>query len=255
MFSPTIESRLAHRERPPRGHVMYQRWSRLLFAHWPVEPERIQRTLPHGLFADSFENRCYLGVVPFFMERIRPRFLPPVPGISWFLELNLRTYVHDAEGRAGVWFYSLDAGQSLAVALGRGLFHLPYFRADMTAAMEGGKLVYESGRRGTAAHAHDRVSYAPPVGPWLTAKPGSWEFFLLERYLLFAHERRRGRLVSGQVHHPPYPFAPVAIGSFDADFTPAFTAAGFGPPNGAPCSLLYSPGVNVRIFSTNSSDY
>ena len=105
---------------------MYQRWSHLLFLHWRWDPAAIQATLPDGLFVDTHENHAYLGVVPFWMDAVRPRFCPPVPGLSWFLELNLRTYVHAADGTPGVWFYSLDCNNPVAVHLARTLFSLPY---------------------------------------------------------------------------------------------------------------------------------
>ena len=80
---------------------------------------------------DRFGAKAFLGVVPFFMRNIRPRFLPAVPGISHFMEMNLRTYVHDRTGVPGVWFYSLDANQWLAVEIARRFFHLPYEHAAM----------------------------------------------------------------------------------------------------------------------------
>jgi hypothetical protein len=130
---PTLNQRLAHRDKPSAFPVMRQRWSRLLFLHWPMEPDVIQATLPPGLTVDTFDGRAWIGVVPFFMERIRPVFCPPVPGISWFLELNVRTYVHNEQGNSGVWFYSLDCNQPLAVEIARRLFHLPYQHAEMKA--------------------------------------------------------------------------------------------------------------------------
>jgi len=124
--APTASQRLAACERPSVQPVMFQQWRDLLFLHWEYPAEAIQATLPAGLFVDTFAGKAYLGVVPFFMQKIRPRFLPAVPGISDFMELNLRTYVHDRAGVPGVWFYSLDANQWLAVQVARNFFHLPY---------------------------------------------------------------------------------------------------------------------------------
>ncbi|MGE9270967.1 MAG: DUF2071 domain-containing protein, partial [Verrucomicrobiales bacterium] len=87
---------------------MSQRWSKLLFLHWRVDPAWIAHRLPPGLYVDTFEGEAWLGIVPFFMGRIRPTGLLPLPGISWFHELNVRTYVHDQRGIPGVWFLSLD---------------------------------------------------------------------------------------------------------------------------------------------------
>src|SRR5690606_19660805 len=105
----------------------------LLFAHWHVDPALVQATLPTGLYVDTYEGHAYLGIVPFAMERVRPARLPALPWFSSFLELNVRTYVHDADGRPGVWFYSLDCNQPLAVTYARWRYHLPYQHARMAA--------------------------------------------------------------------------------------------------------------------------
>ena len=107
---PSLSNRLALRERPAdRGPVMFQKWRELLFLHWEVDPGEIQRTLPSGLQVDTYADKAYVGIVPFYMCEVRPRFCPSLPGLSNFLEINLRTYVYDERGVAGVWFYSLDA--------------------------------------------------------------------------------------------------------------------------------------------------
>jgi uncharacterized protein YqjF (DUF2071 family) len=137
---PTLEDRLAVRDHPAPRPVGFQRWNDLLFLHWKIAPELVQVTLPPGLRVDVHEGAAYVGIVPFFMERIRPAWLPPLPWVSWFLELNVRTYVHDREGHPGVWFYSLDCNQPLAVALARRFFHLPYFNARMRARRRGGSV-------------------------------------------------------------------------------------------------------------------
>ncbi len=110
---------------------MRQRWTGLLFLHWPVEPALVAERLPAGLHVDTFEGNAWLGAVPFFMDRVRPVGTPPLPWLSWFMELNVRTYVHDDHGNAGVWFFSLDCNQPLAVEIARRSFHLPYQHAVM----------------------------------------------------------------------------------------------------------------------------
>lgn len=222
---------------------MSQRWSRLLFLHWQVDAELLRPTLPAGLHLDTFQGEAHLGVVPFFMERVRPRFLPTVPGLSWFLELNLRTYVHDEEGRPGVWFYSLDANQAVAVELARNLFHLPYQHARMSAEVAGEKVDYRSTRK-SPANSPEAVYNYQPAGPLQRAEPGTREFFLLERYLLFSVDGKE-RLKVGQVHHEPYPFQEATC---PAPSTLPFAWNDFPEPKEEPCSVLYSPGVDVEVF-------
>src|SRR5208282_4724920 len=126
--------RTPHRPRPlPSGPWrMTQRWNDLLFAHWPVATAAIGALLPEGLETDTFQGTAWLGVVPFWMDRIKVRGVPPIPGARSFPELNLRTYVRDQEtGSTGVYFFSLDASNLLAVMAGRMFYQLPYHWAEM----------------------------------------------------------------------------------------------------------------------------
>ena len=140
---------------------MFQQWREVLFLHWEYPVAAIQATLPEGLFVDTFDGKAYLGIVPFFMRNVRPRFLPIVPALSHFMELNLRTYVHDRAGVPGVWFYSLDANQWLAVEIARRFFHLPYEHAEMESRRtESGALRYQSKRLGGGAQSECVFEYA-----------------------------------------------------------------------------------------------
>src|SRR5581483_10089721 len=101
---------------PSAPWAMRQVWNELLFAHWPVEPAQLLPTLPPGLRLDGYNGQAWVGVVPFRLSGLRPRWLPPLPGLSTFPELNVRTYVRGPDGeKPGVWFYSLDAASPLAV--------------------------------------------------------------------------------------------------------------------------------------------
>ena len=99
--------------------------------HWRVPEEVLRPLIPQALRLDSFDGSAWLGVVPFRMESVRPRFLPAVPWLSSFPELNLRTYVTH-ENKPGLWFFSLDAHNPVAVRLARATFGLPYFVAKMS---------------------------------------------------------------------------------------------------------------------------
>ncbi|WP_033367404.1 YqjF family protein [Rubritalea marina] len=226
---------------------MRQDWAKLLFLHWEFDPQLIQSTLPDGLFVDRHDGRAYLGVVPFSMNKVRPRFSPCVPGISWFLELNLRTYVHDAQGRPGVWFYTLDCNQSLAVKLARTLFHLPYNHAKMSAETKDGEVIYQSQRRGDDTTQTFR--YPSRLSHTMTAEPGSLEFFLLERYRLFSD--KCGTIYSGQVHHPPYEYQELVAKQYS---TRLFPLCGFDAPTVAPVSALAAQTVSVDIFLLRRND-
>ena len=243
---PTSEKRRQARNRPTnRSHVMYQSWHDLLFLHWEIDAQVIQASLPEGLTVDTWEGKAYIGIVPFLMRNIRPRFFPAVPGISNFHEVNIRTYVYDKYGTPGVWFYSLDANQWLAVRLARSLFQLPYFDAEMShTKTETPQIDYYSKRKGTGASKVSTFNYI--VGESLgTAKPNSFEFFLAERYILFAH-RSNGQLYSGQVIHPPYPLYKAQIQTYS---TSLIELAGFKSPTRPPDHALFSTGVDVDIYA------
>lgn len=220
---------------------MHQRWEQLAFLHWRWNADEIQRTLPAGLFVDTFQGDAWLAIVPFYMRGIRPRFCPPVPGISNFLEMNVRTYVHDEQGRPGVWFYSLDCDQPLAVWTARTFFHLPYQHALMQAPISDGWIDYTCHRRGEASESRFRYQLACETHP---AEPGSLEFFLSERYLLFSQTPRGIRC--GQVHHAPYPLADVKLETWDLE---PLLQVGFADPKRPPDHLIGSPGVDVRVYS------
>ncbi len=244
---PTDEQREALRRPPEDSPVMFQTWRHLLFLHWTWDPAAIQATLPRGLFVDTFAGAAHLGVVPFWMDRVRPRFLPPVPGLSWFLELNLRTYVHTADGTPGVWFYSLDCNNPVAVTLARRLFSLPYVHARQSgarpaASSPGAEARFRSRRHG--ASLENRFAYgAAPGGEPAPAALGTLEYFLAERYLLFA-SRPDGTLFSGRVWHEPYALAPARVGEA---VTTLFEDNGFPAPGRPADHAMVSPGVKVRV--------
>ena len=223
---------------------MYHSWTNLLFLHWRFDPNVIQATLPGGLHVDPFEEQAWVAIVPFFMRNIRPTWFPAVPGVSDFQEINVRTYVFDDDGTPGVWFYSLDANSWPGVQWGRKLFGLPYHWARMKFSEEEttGAVTYQTQRRSMGPEFRSRFEYAP-AGPGVPAEPGSLEFFLAERYVLFAHHR--GRLYSGRVYHTPYPLAPANVSAWDDNL---IRLAGLPADGRSPDHMLFSRGVDVEVF-------
>jgi uncharacterized protein YqjF (DUF2071 family) len=182
---------------------MAQTWRDLLFAHWPLHPEALRQHLPAGLQLDTFDRQAWIGIVPFTITELRLRWLPPIPGLSSFPELNVRTYV-TAEGKPGVWFFSLDAGNAVAVAAARAWFHLPYFRARMQSQERNGWIQYRSERSQAGASPATFEGNYRPIGAVFNAQPASLEYFLTERYCLYSSDSQ-GHLYRGEIHHPPWP--------------------------------------------------
>jgi len=187
---------------------MRMRWRELLFAHWVVDASAVRRLIPAGLSLDLFEDRCYVGAVPFLMEGVTPRLVPPLPGLHAFPELNLRTYV-TLGGKPGVWFFSLDAGQKLAVRVARRLFHLPYFDARFEIAKTGSQVNYSSVRTHRAAPAAKFSATYHAVGPVYRSADGTLDAWLTERYCLYSTDAL-ARIYRGEIDHQPWPLQRAA---------------------------------------------
>jgi uncharacterized protein len=183
------------------------RWVDLAFLHWRVDPDMIRPLIPPDLTLETFDGAAWVGVVPFRMEDVRLRFTPAIPGTSAFPELNVRTYVRAGE-RFGVWFFSLDAANQLAVRGARLLYNLPYYDAAMAVHEEGEGFVYESRRVHTGAPPAEFVGHYATAGPVYQAEQGTLDYFLVERYCLFM-KSRRGELGYLDVHHLPWPLQPA----------------------------------------------
>lgn len=179
-----------------------QTWERLLFAHWRVPAERVRPHVPDELELEVRDGSAWVGVTPFRVSGLRLRGTLPLPVVSAFLELNVRTYVTYGR-RAGIWFFSLDAASGLAVAAARRSYRLPYQRARMRLARRDGWDEYSCAREG-AGRPHVFEGRYRPAGPVFHAEPGSLEHFLSERYCLYTLGED-GRLATADIHHPPWP--------------------------------------------------
>ena len=171
---------------------MKMRWHELLFMHWRVPVAALRPHVPATLEIETFDGSAWLGVVPFRMSGVRPRLVPPVPGLSAFPELNVRTYVvpKSTRDKPGVWFFSLDATSRLAVRGARWGFHLPYFDAHISCQVNGSTntptVHYSSRRTHKGAPPAELDMDYRPAGKAFQAEPGSLDYFLTERYCLYS---------------------------------------------------------------------
>jgi len=187
---------------PSGPWIMAQEWHDLLFAHWPVETELLRKLVPRELEIDRFKERSWIGVVPFRMAGVRLHGTPAIPGLSEFPELNVRTYVVKG-GKPGVWFFSLDATNRIAVAVARAWFHLPYFRSRMRCQNTEAGIEYAAQRRDRLGAGESLVGSYEPVGSPFHAARGTLEYFLAERYCLYA-QRGDGTTLRSEIHHAPW---------------------------------------------------
>jgi uncharacterized protein YqjF (DUF2071 family) len=187
---------------------MNQRWNDLLFAHWPVPASSISPLLPDDLEVDTFQGSAWLGVVPFWLDRVKLRGAPPLPGMGGFPDLQMRTYVREAHsGAAGVFSFWLDAGSLLAVAAARMLFHLPYHWSEMRLEQRSEReFAFFSRRRFTPRPVIFKARYRGlgPTRKLAENRPGTLEYFLMERNCLFANNRA-GQVIRASLHHASWP--------------------------------------------------
>ena len=188
---------------PDTPWVMTQIWHELLFAHRPIAPNILRELVPSILPLDTFDGQCWVGIVPFHMTYVRPRSIPPVTAVSSFVELNVRTYV-TLQGIPGVYFFSLDASNPIAVALARTLFHLPYFNAEMSSKRVGDSIYYSSIRTHKGMPSAEFQAIFRPIAPIAYAQDGSLERWLTERYCLYTDVPGKG-VYRGDIHHVPWP--------------------------------------------------
>ena len=197
----------AHRPWPlPGGSwIMGQSWEDLLFAHWRVDAEAVRRLVPPGLNVDEHDGSAWLGITPFVLTGFRLRGTLPLPVVSSFPEINVRTYV-TAEGKPGIWFFSLDTSSLVAVEAARRAYKLPYFHARIGVEQRRGRLEYSSTRRGgvrlftfSAAYRGEGEAFEP--------EPGTLEHFLSERYCLYASDE--SGLHRAEIHHPRWKIRPA----------------------------------------------
>jgi hypothetical protein len=217
---------------------MKQTWHDLLFAHWPLPQAAVRPLVPPQLKLDTFDGQCWVGVVPFHMSEIQRRELPPLPGLSRFPELNVRTYVSYG-GKPGVYFFSLDAANLPAVWAARTFFHLPYFHAAIKVEDREERIHYSSRRY--AGRAEFRGSYRPTSQVQL-ASPGTIDHWFTERYCLYTTHRKQ--VYRGEIHHQQWPLqaAEAEIGN-----NSVAAAAGISPPVTQPI-LHFARKLEVLIW-------
>ena len=189
---------------------MMQSWQNLLFIHFPIASEILRSLIPPQIELDTFAGQAWLGIVPFRATHTGPRWLPPPPFISSFPEINVRTYV-TWQGIPGVYFFSLDASNLLAVLGARLFFHLPYFKARMNIQQQQGMLHYQSLRQVTPWSPTGSAAYEGlyrPNGSVFFTQQGTLEYWLVERYCLYTVSKKN-RLYRVDIHHAPWPLQPA----------------------------------------------
>lgn len=191
----------------PKGDwVYYQEWNRLIFLHFEVDYEDLRALVPSTLELDDLNGKYYISVVPFTMEKIRPRHLPSVGFISDFEELNVRTYVK-VNGKSGVYFLNIEAGKTLSAKVAKGLSGLPYEKAMMK--REEGYYYSLNQDKSFFLKAEfeigEVVQKKTPLQLWLT-----------ERYCLYICDKEK--VFRYEIHHKEWRLREIAFDNLELDY-------------------------------------
>jgi uncharacterized protein YqjF (DUF2071 family) len=222
--------------------LLTQQWLDLCFVHWAVAPDVVAPLLPRGTVPDTYDGVTFVGLVAFRMHRVGWLRLPGVPYLGSFPETNVRLYSVDAHGRRGVVFRSMDASRLIPVVMGRAAFRLPYLWSRMRVHSAGDTVTYTSSRRWPGPRgAYSRITVR--TGGRIQ-EPTELEHFLTARWGM--HNAFFGRASYLPNHHPRWPLHRAELVVCEENLV---TSAGLPAPHDAPVSVLYSPGVPVRLGS------
>jgi uncharacterized protein len=221
---------------------MHQRWGKLLFLHWRVPVDELRPLVPAQLELDTWYGEAWVALTPFTMWNIRPALLPPLPVLSRSHELNARTYVI-RDGLPGVWFFSLEANNRLAVSAARAFFRLPYYRAEMELREEGATIHYRSHRTHPDAPPADFHAEWARGEPIPELEPGTRDHFLIERYALYTESD--GRLYRARIHHAPWPLCGATLHALE---TTVLEAAGIATPADPPLLHQQREPIDVAVW-------
>jgi uncharacterized protein len=166
-----------------------------------VPIEDVRKRVPDELKIEEHDGSAWVGIQFFRVRALRARGALPLPGISAFLQLNVRTYVRGPDGLPGVWFFSIDASSRLAALGVRRIYRVPAFHARMTLEQVGEWQEAECVRIGEPARVF--AAHYRSRGETFHAEPGSLEFFLTERYRIFAAD------AAAEMHHDRWLLSPA----------------------------------------------
>jgi uncharacterized protein len=196
-----IISNVSHRPFAlPVGHwKYYQEWNNALFFHWTIPFDILRKCVPENFNIDTFEGNCYVSLVAFTMQKIRPRYLPSISFISDFDEVNLRTYI-DNDNKKGVYFLNIEAEKKLSIFIAKSLSGLPYEKANIKRADK--RYTSTNSKKGfyldTEFEIEQQLEQKTKLDEWLT-----------ERYCLYLD--KDNELFRYDIHHKEWNIRKVEI--------------------------------------------
>lgn len=229
-----ILSDISHRPYPiPNGEwVYYQEWNRALFLHWVVPYELLIKCVPANLEIDTIEGKCYISVVAFTMEKIRPKYIPSIKYISDFDEINVRTYVKKGN-KGGVYFLNIEAGKSISAFIAKAISGLPYEKSSI--ARKSNSYISENLKKGFSL----KVNY--DIKQKLHNK-SDLDHWLTERYCLYLE--KENQLFRYDIHHKEWELKGVELKNLHVDYKIGEIHLGKTPPD----QTHYSEGIKVLAW-------
>jgi len=219
--------------------LLLQKWRDVVFVHWPVAPEPLVDMLPAGLSVDTFEGQAWLTLTPLRVEGSRPPLVPPLRGVSNFVENNVRSYVVGPDGRDGLWFFTLETNSLSTVVAANVALGVPYRWASAAFGRQGARVSYRTRRRLADPAPHQSVTVEPhepgdladvDLAFWLTGRWRAWS-------------ATGGRLVAVPVEHEPWPLSPATLVEQRGTL---LESLGLEPLAASPL-VHWSPGVDARF--------
>jgi len=198
---------------PPRSQwLLSQNWNDQLFAHFAMDPPTVRRLVPEALALDLYDGVAWLTISTLCTSHLRPSGIPPVPGVSFFPLVILRTYV-TMQGKPGLFYLSVDAGNLSAVWLARIFFRMQYWHSAIciSGATIRARNPKECGIHFSSSRLHGPAATEGPAkldviyspeGDCEKARRGSLDEFLSERYCVYSWNR--GKYYRTEVHHQPW---------------------------------------------------
>jgi uncharacterized protein YqjF (DUF2071 family) len=226
-----ILANIAHRpfKLPVGQWKYYQEWNNALFLHWTIPFEILQKCVPEKFNIDTFDGKCYVSLVAFTMQKIRPKYLPSISFLSDFEEINLRTYINN-DNKNGVYFLNIEAEKFLSTFMAKFLSGLPYEKSDIKRTDK--KYTSTNSKKGfhldTEFEIKKELKHKTELDKWLT-----------ERYCLFLN--KENKFYRYDIHHKEWKIKTVVIKQLKL----SYKIGNINLSDSQPSLIHYSDGVKV----------
>jgi len=219
--------------------IWLQHWADVLFLHFPLDERQLRRFVSKELTIDTYDGNAWLSYV-FFRLKLRPKWLPILPGFSHLNELNVRTYVRYRD-QPGICFLRMYADNHLAIAASRLLTSLKYELASLIFQPHGnGSRLITCQPQGSQGSI--QVEFRVAAAGSNPVAANGLDAWLIERYRAFV-PRSNQPLLMATVEHPPWETSPADLICYNDGLLSDLGISPAGPP----ALMHFSPGLAARF--------